>query len=52
VLLYEAYQDDAAFEAHLASPHYLAWQAGRSDLVVDGSQVVERFDLVESEPDR
>jgi autoinducer 2-degrading protein len=52
VLLYETYDDDAAFEAHLASPHFAAWRAARPELVVEDSQVTERFDVVLPEAER
>lgn len=52
VLLYEAYDDDAAFEAHLASPHFAEWRAARADLVVDDSQTTERFDVIVREAAR
>jgi quinol monooxygenase YgiN len=45
VLLYETYDDEAAFQAHQATPHFALWRAARTDLVVDGSQVTERFDV-------
>ena len=33
VLLYEIYTDRAAFDAHLASPHFLAFDTATRDLV-------------------
>jgi autoinducer 2-degrading protein len=33
VLLYEVYTDRAAFAAHLASPHFLAFDAATRDIV-------------------
>jgi len=33
VLLYELYDDRAAFEAHLASAHYAAFDAATKDLI-------------------
>jgi autoinducer 2-degrading protein len=47
VLLYETYDDDAAFAEHRATPHFAVWQAARDALIVDGSQVIERFDLID-----
>lgn len=52
VLLYETYDDDAAFEAHRTTSHYADWQAARSELVVEESQTIERFDVVYAGEDR
>jgi autoinducer 2-degrading protein len=46
VLLYEIYDDEAAFAAHRATPHFAAWQEARTQLIVDDSQVTERYDVV------
>jgi autoinducer 2-degrading protein len=35
ILLYEVYTDAAAFEQHLAAPHFLAFDAAASDWVVE-----------------
>lgn len=35
VFLYELYEDAAAFDAHLATPHFLAFDAATRDLVAD-----------------
>jgi autoinducer 2-degrading protein len=37
-LLYEVYEDEQAFEAHRGTPHYAAWRALSTDLLVTGSQ--------------
>jgi quinol monooxygenase YgiN len=34
VVLYEVYQDEAAFDAHLETPHLAAFRAGIEDLIV------------------
>lgn len=34
VLLYEIYDDDSAFDAHLASPHYRSFDAETKALIV------------------
>ena len=47
VLLYEVYRDEAAFEQHLETPHYLAFSETVSDLVAQKS--VRRFDCVASQ---
>ncbi|MGC4109332.1 MAG: antibiotic biosynthesis monooxygenase [Nocardioides sp.] len=52
VLLYETYDDDAAFAAHRAAPHYAVWQASRPDLIVPDSQTVELFETVGYEDER
>jgi (4S)-4-hydroxy-5-phosphonooxypentane-2,3-dione isomerase len=44
VLLYEIYDDDFAFEAHLGSAHYAQFDAESAPLVVEKSVV--RCDLV------
>jgi quinol monooxygenase YgiN len=43
VLLYEIYDDDAAFTAHLASPHYRSFDAETRALIV--RKVVQRYRL-------
>ena len=35
VVLFEVYDDDAAFDAHLETPHLQAFRTGIEDLVVD-----------------
>ena len=35
VFLYEVYDDEAAFQAHLASPHYASFDAAANALVAD-----------------
>lgn len=49
-LLYETYDDYAAFEAHRASPHFAAWRAASVDVVVPGSQVTTFWDVVVANP--
>jgi autoinducer 2-degrading protein len=44
VLLYEIYDDDFAFEAHVSSPHYVQFDAESAPLIVDKSVI--RCDLV------
>ncbi len=34
LFLYEVYEDDAAFAAHLASPHYTAFDAQTADMIL------------------
>ena len=45
VLLYEIYDDEAAFEAHCASPHFLWFDAAAGPLVA--AKLVERHRLIE-----
>ncbi len=47
VFLYEAYQDEAAFNLHMETPHYLAFSETTSDLVAAKS--VRRFDRISSQ---
>jgi len=47
ILLYEVYQDEAAFNFHMETTHYLAFSETISDLVADKS--VRRFDCVASQ---
>ena len=47
VFLYEAYQDEAAFDLHMETPHYLAFSETTSDLVAAKS--VRRFDRISSD---
>lgn len=47
VLLYEVYRDEAAFNLHMETPHYLAFSETVADLVADKS--VRRFDCVSSQ---
>lgn len=44
VFLYEVYQDEAAFNLHMETPHYLAFSETTSELVVAKS--VRRFDRI------
>ena len=44
VFLYEAYRDEAAFESHMETPHYLAFSETVSELVAAKS--VRRFDRI------
>ena len=44
VLLYEIYDDDFAFEAHVRSPHYAQFDAESAPLIMDKSVI--RCDLV------
>jgi quinol monooxygenase YgiN len=44
VVLYEVYQDEAAFDAHLQTPHLAAFRAGIEDLIV--SRQVRRLTRV------
>ena len=46
ILLYEVYQDRAAFEAHLRSPHFLKFDAEAESMVL--RKTVESFDPVEN----
>lgn len=41
VFLYEVYEDAAAFQAHLAAPHYLAFDAATREMVAE--KVAARF---------
>lgn len=43
ILLYEIYDDAAAFDLHLASPHFLSFDAETRDMV--RSKTVRRLDL-------
>jgi len=45
VRLYEIYDDAAAFEAHLGTPHYARFKAATSDLI--DTVVIDTFDVVE-----
>lgn len=47
VFLYEAYEDEAAFDLHMETPHYLAFSETTSDLVATKS--VRRFDRIASQ---
>ena len=44
VLLYEIYDDDVAFEAHVKSPHYVQFDTDSAPLII-GKSVI-RCDLV------
>jgi autoinducer 2-degrading protein len=46
VLLYEVYENRAALDAHVATPHYKAFDAASRDLVV-GKEVLE-FGVIEN----
>lgn len=43
IFLYEIYDDAAAFEAHLASPHFAAFDAASADMVA--AKQVRRYRL-------
>jgi quinol monooxygenase YgiN len=43
VVLYEIYDDEAAFEAHLQTPHFAEFRRMTADLVADRS--VEKYDV-------
>lgn len=47
VFLYEVYEDEAAFDLHMETPHYLAFSETTSDLVAAKS--VRRFDHISSD---
>ena len=36
VWLYEAYDDEAAFKAHLETPHFIKFRDATADIIVDG----------------
>ena len=38
-ILYEIYEDEAAIEAHRASPHYAEWRKAADACIVEGGQV-------------
>ncbi len=38
VWLYEIYDDEAAFEAHLETPHFIKFRDATADIIVDGLQ--------------
>jgi (4S)-4-hydroxy-5-phosphonooxypentane-2,3-dione isomerase len=42
IILYEIYTDEAAFQAHLSSPHFLAFKSDTQDWIE--SSLVERWD--------
>ena len=44
VVLYEIYDDDIAFEAHVRSPHYAQFDTESAPLIIDKSVI--RCDLV------
>ena len=44
VLLYEIYDDRAAFDAHLKTPHFAQFNTASADLVAD--KTVMEYDLV------
>lgn len=46
ITLYEIYEDEAAFDAHLRTPHYAAFKAGTADLVE--TSTLRRFDVEEN----
>lgn len=45
ILLYEIYQDRAAFEAHLATPHFKAFDIASRELAIE--KIVKGGDLAE-----
>lgn len=47
ILLYEVYKDEAAFNFHMKTSHYLAFSETVSDLVAD--KAVRRFHRVSSQ---
>lgn len=48
VFLYEIYEGRAAFDAHLASPHYRAFDAATRGMVADKRPLF--YDLIPPEP--
>ena len=38
VWLYEIYDDEAAFKAHLQTPHFIKFRDATADIIVDGLQ--------------
>lgn len=46
VVLYEIYDSPAAFDAHLASPHFVAFRAATAGIVLSSS--IERLNLRET----
>lgn len=46
ILLYEVYTDEAAFDAHLETPHFLAFDETVAGLVAE--KTVRRFDRLAS----
>jgi (4S)-4-hydroxy-5-phosphonooxypentane-2,3-dione isomerase len=44
ILLYEIYDDRAAFDAHLKTPHFAQFNSASADLVAD--KTVTEYDLV------
>lgn len=38
VWLYEIYDDEAAFKAHLETPHFIKFRDATADIIVDGLQ--------------
>lgn len=44
--LYEVYRDEAAIDAHRATPHYAAWREAASVSLVPDSQVLHQTSLV------
>lgn len=49
VVLYEIYDDRAAFEAHMESPHFAAFRERSANLIE--SRVLEDYDLAEHAAD-
>jgi len=47
--LYEVYQDDAAVQAHQATPHYARWR-GEVEALLSTPRVSEKFTSVFPEP--
>ena len=38
IWLYEIYDDEAAFKAHLETPHFIKFRDATADIIVDGLQ--------------
>lgn len=38
IWLYEVYEDEAAFQAHLQAPHFITWRDTVKDLMEEGPQ--------------
>jgi autoinducer 2-degrading protein len=45
-LYYELYRDEAAFDAHKRTPHYLRWRQAAAECVAEGGQQNTRGDLL------
>lgn len=46
VVLYEIYDDEAAFKAHLETPHLAAFRDGIAELIVD--RTITQCDVIEN----